>query len=96
MYVNPGPETVAQNAWRVKAKIRGLLVAPAGTPTEIVQRLNREIDQVVMAPEYVDLLLSFGWTNNGGARNTPALVEFMRAERERWNEVFKVVTFEKQ
>ena len=92
----PEVHTVAETLPGFKVAGIGLLVAPAGTPADIVQRLNRAIDPIVRDPKYTDYLLSFGWTNSAGARTLAGLNEFMTSERERWNDVFKVVHFEPQ
>jgi tripartite-type tricarboxylate transporter receptor subunit TctC len=91
----PEVSTVAETLPGFKVGGIGMLVAPTSTPVEIVQRLNHEVDTVVRDPKYAQFLLSFGWTNSG-ARTLPGLLEFMREERERWNEIFKVVKFEPQ
>ena len=43
----------------------GVLVAPTGTPNEIIRRLNREIDPLVRDPAYVQRLNAGGTTING-------------------------------
>src|SRR5262249_19086362 len=42
------------------------VVAPAGTPTDMVARLNREIDKYLSAPGTEERLLTFGLSTNGG------------------------------
>ena len=91
----PDVPTVAETLPGFKVGGIGMLMAPAGTPGAIVQRLNREVDTIVKDPKYAQFLLSFGWTNSG-AGTLPGLLEFMRVERERWNEIFKVVKFDPQ
>jgi tripartite-type tricarboxylate transporter receptor subunit TctC len=64
----------------------GILVAPAGAPGEIVQRMNRDVDAIVREREYVQRLLTFGFTVTDAG--TPAsIAEFVRAERENWAKV---------
>ena len=60
----------------------GILVAPAATNREIVQRLNREIARIVGDPEFVQQLQTLGMTNSTGAGTPEFVVEFMRSERE--------------
>ncbi len=43
----------------------GVLVAPTGTPNDIIRRLNREIDPLVRDPAYVKRLNDGGTTVNG-------------------------------
>ena len=64
----------------------GILVAPAATNREIVQRLNREIDQIVRQPDVVRQLHSLGMTNSG-AGTPQSVAEFMRVERENLDHV---------
>ncbi len=71
------------------------LVAPAATPANIVQRLNRETDQVLKEPEVVERLRSFGATTSG-AGTAQSISEFIRAERERWGKIMKEVGIKPQ
>jgi tripartite-type tricarboxylate transporter receptor subunit TctC len=64
------------------------LVAPTGTSAEIVQRANRETDQVLRQPEVVERLRTFGATTSG-AGTPQSIAEFIHAERERWGKVIK-------
>ena len=62
------------------------LLAPAGTPAAIVQRINREMDRVLADPEMAQKLYDFGLVNEG-AGTPEALGEFLRAERVRWKKL---------
>jgi len=64
----------------------GILVAPAGTNGEIIQRLNREIDRIVREPEVQQRFHALGMTNNG-AGTPQSVAEFMRTERENLDKV---------
>ena len=64
----------------------GILVAPAATNREIVQRLNREIDRIVREPDVVQQLRTLGMTNSG-AGTPESVAEFMRVERENLDHV---------
>jgi tripartite-type tricarboxylate transporter receptor subunit TctC len=57
-------------------------VAPAGTPREIVERLNREINTILAAPDVLPRIEASGWEIAGGS--VEAFADFMKAERERW------------
>ena len=48
------------------------LVAPAGTPREVVQRVNRDMDQVLKDPEIVKRLADLGPVTDGAARRNRA------------------------
>jgi tripartite-type tricarboxylate transporter receptor subunit TctC len=61
------------------------MMAPAGTPKEIVNLLQREIAKALKAPEVVDRLKSFGLDPVG---NTPEEhAAQLRADLERWGKV---------
>ncbi len=64
----------------------GFLV-PAGTPPEIVARLNRDITAALRAPEFVAWVSSFG---SESIPSTPAeFGAFMAAEHARWSAIVK-------
>jgi tripartite-type tricarboxylate transporter receptor subunit TctC len=58
----------------------GILVAPRGTPEDIVRRLNREIDEIVTDPAYVQRLNAQGTTVNG-AGTPESIVEYVKELR---------------
>ena len=61
--------------------------APAGVPTELVNRLNAEINRALASPEVRERLAQLGleWTSN-----TPAeFSAFLRAEVEKWAQAVK-------
>jgi tripartite-type tricarboxylate transporter receptor subunit TctC len=73
----PGFEAVAWNGF----------VAPAGTPQEIIGRLNREINAILQMPDVRRRIEAAGWDPVGG---TPAQFSaYIKAERERWAPIVK-------
>ena len=66
------------------------LLAPAGTPQAIVQRVNRDMDRVLAEPEMAQRLRDFGLVNEG-AGTPETLGEFLRAERERWVKLVRTI-----
>jgi tripartite-type tricarboxylate transporter receptor subunit TctC len=66
------------------------LVAPTGTPREIVQRVNRDMDQVLKDPEIVKRLADLGPITDG-AGTPESLGQFLAAERARWAKLVKDV-----
>lgn len=72
-----------------------VLVAPTGTPTPIIDRLNRELAVILKEPEIVQRLLAIGLATTG-AGTPQAAGEFMRAERERWTRIVKEAGLEPQ
>jgi tripartite-type tricarboxylate transporter receptor subunit TctC len=70
-----------------------MLLAPTGIPTEIVQRMNREMDKVLKEPEVQKKLSDFSFLTEG-ARTLPELNQFLRSEIDFWGKVVKTVGLE--
>jgi tripartite-type tricarboxylate transporter receptor subunit TctC len=66
------------------------LLAPAGTPPNAVQRMNREMDRVLADAEVAQRLYDLGLVNEG-AGTPESLNDFLRAERERWAKLVKEI-----
>ena len=65
------------------------MLAPAGTPREVVLRVNRELNSVLAEPEVAQRLRDLGLVLEPG---TPeALNEFLGAERARWSRLVKEI-----
>ena len=61
------------------------ILAPAGTPKPIIDRLNREIVKVVRSPEFARVLVGEGATAVG---NTPAEFDtIIRADIQKWAKI---------
>jgi tripartite-type tricarboxylate transporter receptor subunit TctC len=71
------------------------IVAPAGTPAEIVARLNREIGLYLQGPEIRDRLLAFGLATAGGGTPESA-AEDIRKEQQQWRAFGKELSVEPQ
>jgi len=66
------------------------LVAPAGTPDPVVQRLNRELDKALLDKEVATRIHNVGPISEGAG--TPAqLGEFLAAEHQRWAQITKEI-----
>ena len=63
------------------------LMAPAGTPAAVIQRLNREVARIVRLPAVSEQLLAQGAEAVGN--RPPELGAFLRTEIERWKKVVK-------
>jgi len=64
------------------------LLAPAGTPADIVQRLNRDANKVLADPEVTQRLRDLGAISEGPG--TPEdLARFLKDERVRWAKLVK-------
>ncbi|GGH54413.1 MFS transporter [Comamonas phosphati] len=73
----PGYESIAWNG----------LLAPAGTPKEVVERLNAELKKVLDNPEVKQRFEAQGFA---AAWNTPAAYgKFLQAEVDKWAQVVK-------
>jgi tripartite-type tricarboxylate transporter receptor subunit TctC len=58
------------------------VVAPAGTPRAIIERLNRELNAILARPEQRDAIVETGSQPSGG---TPeAFRDFIRSETAKW------------
>lgn len=63
------------------------ILAPAGTPKNIIDRLNREIVKVVRAPEFAQVLVGEGASAVG---NSPAEFDtIIRADIKKWAKIIK-------
>jgi tripartite-type tricarboxylate transporter receptor subunit TctC len=68
------------------------LLAPAGTPPDIVNKLSREIGRHLSVPEFRDRMASLG---ADPAPSTPeAFSAFIRAEAAKWQKVIRAVGLE--
>ncbi len=64
--------------------------APAGTPADIVARMNRDLEVVLKQPEVTQRLLALGSLAEQ-KMSVPEFEAFLRAERERWAQVVKAL-----
>jgi tripartite-type tricarboxylate transporter receptor subunit TctC len=67
-----------------------MVVAPAGTPKEIVARLNKELKSIVALPEVQQQILKMGLTANDTA-SPDELKRYLDAEIERWGKLVQQV-----
>ena len=66
-----------------------VLLAPAGAPAEVVQRVNRETDGIVKSRAFVERMREWGWANAAGARTPQGVADYMGRERERWGRIVR-------
>jgi tripartite-type tricarboxylate transporter receptor subunit TctC len=71
------------------------VVAPAGTPPEVVQRLNREIGAYLKGPDVQPRLLDFGLATEG-AGTPESTAEFIIQEQVGWQALAKDLDIEPQ
>ena len=60
---------------------------PAGTPRDVIARLNREINAIIAAPEMRQKLADQGAEAIGGAPE--AFAEHAKRERDKWSRVIR-------
>jgi tripartite-type tricarboxylate transporter receptor subunit TctC len=87
----PNVPTVAESGLAGLAQFEAIawngLLAPVGTPKEIIVRLNREIGEVLAMPELKRKLFDAGIDAGGG---TPeSFGQLIKAESRKWGEVIK-------
>ena len=67
-------------------------MAPAGTPADIVTKLNREIVRVLALPEVKERLAAVG-LDAADPRSPEQFAAYIRSERERWTRVIRASGF---
>ena len=70
------------------------LLAPAGTPTPVVDRINKELNAVLADPEVRRKLGEMGATALGGSRQ--ALADHMQQETRKWQQVVREAAIQVQ
>jgi tripartite-type tricarboxylate transporter receptor subunit TctC len=68
------------------------LYAPAATPRAIIDRLNRDINALLQAPDIRDALVKQGLTPTGGT--SARLAELTKSDLERWAKVVREARIE--
>ena len=61
----------------------------AGTPPEMVNRVNKEMNDIVRDKEYLQRLQKLSWTNIGGANTPQGMSEFFRVEFDKWGKILR-------
>jgi tripartite-type tricarboxylate transporter receptor subunit TctC len=70
-----------------------LIVAPGGTPNDIVLRVNREMDRILKDPETARRLRALGFFTEG-AETPGAVAEAVRADTAKWGRIVKEIGIE--
>jgi len=71
------------------------VVAPAGTPSEVITQLNGAIDRYLRGPEVEERLLTLGLSTDGGG--TPeSTAQVIRKEQEQWRAFGRELNVEPQ
>ena len=66
------------------------VVAPVGTPPQIVQRMNRELDAALLDKDVAEKIHNVGPMSEG-AGTPEQLSQFLRSEHQRWAEITKEI-----
>jgi tripartite-type tricarboxylate transporter receptor subunit TctC len=83
----PGVPTLASAVPGYLAESWFVLMAPAGTPEAVINKLSAEVDRMVRRPDVVERFKQLGAEPVGG---TPkSLGEFIAAETTKWRDVVK-------
>jgi len=82
----PGTPTLAEHNPGLVIEGRFILMAPAGLPASIVNRVNHEVDRMLRDPEVVQRIRGFGFSSSD-AMTPKTLTESIREARETWRRV---------
>ncbi len=82
----PSTPTIAETHPGVVMEGRFILMAPAGTPAPILERVNREVDRMLKDPEVVQRIRAFGFSSSD-AMTSRTLARSIREARETWRTI---------
>jgi tripartite-type tricarboxylate transporter receptor subunit TctC len=85
--VLPGLPTIAETLPNYRADNWFGIGAPAGTPQEIVDRLNWETNKIVKSPEFAAKLVALGFQPLGG--NIEDMKQTIQRDRAKWKAVIE-------
>ena len=71
------------------------VVAPAGTPADVVQKLNAQIGEFLKGPEIQQRLLTFGLATDG-AGTPESTGQLIRREQDTWKALAKELDVQPQ
>lgn len=78
----PDAPTFKEQGYDIEALLAYALSVPAATPKDVIERLNRAVNQVIADPDFVVRARAMGMEPRGG---TPQeLNRFIKTESERW------------
>lgn len=89
----PDALTFKEQGFDIDAPLWYALSAPAATPRETIEQLNRSVNQIIADPDFVRRARELGMEPRG---STPeAFTQFVRAEHERWAPLLQSVNLAK-
>ena len=90
----PDAPTFKEQGYDIEALLWYALSAPAATPTDTIDKLNRAVNQVLLDPDFIARSQAIGMEPRGG---TPqALAAYVKAETERWVPLLQRLDLPKQ
>jgi tripartite-type tricarboxylate transporter receptor subunit TctC len=84
----PGIPPIADVVPGYEASSWNAIMAPAGTPPQIIARLNAETNRILAKPDIVEKLRAFGSEPGGGS--IAELAQFLGEERVRWKRAVEI------
>jgi tripartite-type tricarboxylate transporter receptor subunit TctC len=91
----PNVPTISESVPGIELGGWFMVMAPAGTPTNIVQRLNEEIDRALKDPEVQQRATGLGFEiNPAGAGSPQEASEFLKSELAVWEKVVRELGIE--
>jgi tripartite-type tricarboxylate transporter receptor subunit TctC len=90
----PDAPTFKEQGYDFVAPLRYYLSAPAGTPKEVVDKLNRSINEVLKDPGVIERARAVGMEPTGATPQEMATL--LRAEIDRWVPMVKSLNLPKQ
>ena len=90
----PEAPTFKEQGYDIEALLWYGLSAPAATPKELVDRLNRTVNEVLADPEFVRRAQAIGMEPRGGTPD--AFAKYVTAETERWIPLLQRLNLPKQ
>ena len=90
----PEALTFKEQGFDLEATLWYSLSVPAATPKDVIQRLNRAVNDVIADPQFVEKAQAIGMEPRGG---TPEqLAKFIQVEEDRWLPVLQSLNLPKQ
>lgn len=90
----PDAPTFKEQGFDIEALLWYSLSVPAATPKDVIERLNKTINQVIADPEFVAKARAIGMEPRGGTPDD--LANFIRVESERWLPILTSLNLPKQ
>nr|WP_145547050.1 tripartite tricarboxylate transporter substrate binding protein [Variovorax boronicumulans] len=90
----PEAPTFKEQGYDIEALLAYALSVPAATPKDVVERLNRAVNQVIADPEFVARARAMGMEPRGGTAEE--FNRFIRTESERWLPLLQSLNLPKQ